>query len=337
MTSLRSSIGTGLAAGAAGTTALNTITNLDMAVRARPASEAPQQTMAAAAERLRIDIPGHGRERANRLAGLGPASGAVSGVLVGGLGGALHAAGVRLPALLDAALLGGTAMALTDVPLALLGISDPRRWSGATWAMDAAFHFGYGLAAHAVLARADRAEAETARHPARPAAGPKQAMATGGAALRSLAIGAASGGRSMAGLAAVSLSSPRASSPARQARRVGAVLGHPLVRIGTGLLSAGEVAFDKTGVAPPRLGASGLPGRVAGGAVSAGALARRHRLDSGPQAVLGAIGACGAACLGQFWRDRAHRRFGFDLPGALIEDAATATLASLACRKRRER
>ena len=62
----------GLAAGAAGTTALNAVTHLDVVVRARSASSTPEDTAAKLAEELGIEIPGDEDERANRLAGLGP-------------------------------------------------------------------------------------------------------------------------------------------------------------------------------------------------------------------------------------------------------------------------
>jgi hypothetical protein len=73
----------GAAAGAAGTTALNAATYLDMAVRGRGNSSAPADLAEAVAERADVEIPGEGDERDNRLAGLGPLSGTGVGVVVG--------------------------------------------------------------------------------------------------------------------------------------------------------------------------------------------------------------------------------------------------------------
>lgn len=61
----------GAAAGAAGTTALNAVTYLDMAVRGRGSSSATQDLVEAVADRADVEIPGQGDERDNRLAGLG--------------------------------------------------------------------------------------------------------------------------------------------------------------------------------------------------------------------------------------------------------------------------
>jgi hypothetical protein len=73
----------GAAAGAAGTTALNAITYLDMVARARPASSTPQDTVEKLSDLTGIPIPGDQEERANRVAGLGPLTGLVAGVGIG--------------------------------------------------------------------------------------------------------------------------------------------------------------------------------------------------------------------------------------------------------------
>src|SRR3954452_17740241 len=92
----------GAAAGAAGTTALNIVTYLDMAVRGRPASETLGDSIQRVAGMLGVEVPGDpGDEgtRANRLSGLGALGGLLTGVAVGagygGLDAALHRVGVR--------------------------------------------------------------------------------------------------------------------------------------------------------------------------------------------------------------------------------------------------
>jgi hypothetical protein len=154
----------GAAAGAAGTTALNAATYLDMAVRGRGSSSAPQDLVEAAADRAGVTIPGQGDERDNRLAGLGPLSGTGVGVAAGAVAGLLHSAlrsrGRALPAPLAILLISAAAMALSDVPLKLYGISDPadwaaRDWAARDWAADALPHLGYGIVTHATLRATD--------------------------------------------------------------------------------------------------------------------------------------------------------------------------------------
>jgi hypothetical protein len=138
----------GALAGAAGTTALNAVTYLDMAVRARPASETPQQAVDELGKRTGHPVPGTGDERSNRLAGLGPLLGVATGVGVGGLAGLLDSALRRLPTTLSALLLGAAAMAASNVPMTKLHLTDPAQWSKTEWASD------YGLITTATLRRA---------------------------------------------------------------------------------------------------------------------------------------------------------------------------------------
>ena len=149
----------GAAAGAAGTTALNAATYVDMAVRGRPASQTPQQLVDTVADKAGVDIPGKGEERDNRLSGLGPLAGDAVGVAVGVVAGAIHRAlrarGRRGPALLSVLVIGGAAMALSDVPLKVLGISDPADWEAKDWASDIVPHLVYGAVTYATLVASD--------------------------------------------------------------------------------------------------------------------------------------------------------------------------------------
>ena len=88
----------GAAAGAAGTTALNAVTYLDMTVRGRGTSSTPEQTVEALAEKAHVQIPGDGETRSNRVQGLGPLTGLVAGIGVGVLAGLARAAGSPHPA-----------------------------------------------------------------------------------------------------------------------------------------------------------------------------------------------------------------------------------------------
>ena len=108
----------GAAAGAAGTTALNAVTYLDMAVRGRPSSSTPEDTVEALSERTHLPVPGEGEVHDNRVAGLGPLTGLLAGVGVGALLGLSRAAGWRPSVLL------GTVAATVG---ALVGTTQGRR------------------------------------------------------------------------------------------------------------------------------------------------------------------------------------------------------------------
>ncbi|WP_345340114.1 hypothetical protein, partial [Actinomycetospora succinea] len=199
MTSLLTGLLRGTAAGAAGTTALNVATQTDMALRARPASDTPVETVSALVDRVDVAVPGRRRERRHRLEGLGGLAGSATGVAVGAVAGALRSAGVRLPAVLGVPALGAAAMLASDLPTARLGLTDPRRWSSVDWAADVVPHLAYGVATHATLASTFRAEdRERAEHPER-----FPRPATTGALARAVALGAATGARSTFGSAAI--------------------------------------------------------------------------------------------------------------------------------------
>lgn len=146
----------GAAAGAAGATALNAATYLDMVLRARPSSSTAEQVVEELARRTGVEIPGDATDRPNRLQGLGALSGLAVGVLIGALAGELRFVVLRLGPVLGTALLGGAAMAATDVSMARLGVSDPSGWDAASWASDAVPHLAFGAVAYATLAAMNR-------------------------------------------------------------------------------------------------------------------------------------------------------------------------------------
>src|SRR3954453_16973026 len=80
----------GAAAGAAGTTALDAVTYLDMAGRGRPARRTPEQSGERVGEGAPLRGAGDHETRGNRLQGLGPLLGILTGVTVGAAYGLVH-------------------------------------------------------------------------------------------------------------------------------------------------------------------------------------------------------------------------------------------------------
>ena len=145
----------GLAAGAAGTTALNATTYLDMAVRGRPSSSTPEDTVEALADAAHVPIPGDEDTHENRVAGLGPLTGILAGVGTGAVLGVARAAGWRPGPLLTGAAATGLAMLAGNAPMTALGVTDPRTWPASSWLADLVPHLAYGVTTAAVLDRVD--------------------------------------------------------------------------------------------------------------------------------------------------------------------------------------
>jgi hypothetical protein len=142
----------GAIAGAAGTTALNAVTYVDMALRARPASEIPQQAVDTLASKAGHPVPGDDQAKQNRLAGLGPLTGIATGVGVGVLAGLSRAILHRLPAPVAGVAISVATMLLTDGPMVSTGLSDPKNWSTTDWLSDLVPHLAYGVVTYATLA-----------------------------------------------------------------------------------------------------------------------------------------------------------------------------------------
>jgi hypothetical protein len=123
-----------------------------MAVRARPASDTPSQAVEQLTRKAGTDIPGQGDDRDNRLAGLGPLAGIMTGAAVGVAAAFARPVLARIPAPLAAAALGALTMAGSDGPLVTLGLTKPDEWAAADWASDIIPHLGYGAAVYATLA-----------------------------------------------------------------------------------------------------------------------------------------------------------------------------------------
>jgi drug/metabolite transporter (DMT)-like permease len=143
----------GLAAGAAGTTALNAVTYLDMALLARPTSSTPEQTVRKAEELAHMSLSAEGpdsEQAANRRSGLGALLGIAAGLGTGALYALARPRLERVPLALLGVAAGLAANVGTTGPMAVLGITDPREWPANSWLRDLVPHLAYGVATAAV-------------------------------------------------------------------------------------------------------------------------------------------------------------------------------------------
>lgn len=145
----------GAGAGAAGTAALDAATYLDMAVRGRPASSTPQQTIEKLADTAGVAIPGSEEQQQARVAGLGPLLGFAAGVGAGAVVGVARALMPRRQWWSTFALAAAVGMLAGNAPMTALGVTDPRQWSAADWASDVIPHLAYAGTAATILGRLD--------------------------------------------------------------------------------------------------------------------------------------------------------------------------------------
>jgi hypothetical protein len=147
----------GAAAGAAGTTALDAVTYLDMVVRGRGTSSTPERTVQTLADTAHVAIPGDDETRQHRLQGLGALMGRGAGVGVGGVIGLVRAGGFRPRPVVGTVLVALGVMVATNGPMTALGVTDPRTWSPADWISDVAPHLAYAAVLTTTLDAFDRA------------------------------------------------------------------------------------------------------------------------------------------------------------------------------------
>jgi hypothetical protein len=144
-------VGAGAAAGAAGTTALNAVTYLDMVLRGRAASSTPRETVERLTKKVGLEVAGDAETRENRLEALGQLLGLTAGVGTGMALGLAHGVGWRPRPVIGAAVATVAALVAGNGPMTVLGVTDPRSWSRVDWASDVVPHVAYGIAAACVL------------------------------------------------------------------------------------------------------------------------------------------------------------------------------------------
>lgn len=134
----------GLIAGAAGVTALDAVTYLDMLVRGRPASEVPGRTVNELAKKIGIDRLDADDEKTNsRRSATGALVGYADGVLSGVAYGALRSA-VRIPWPVGAALLAGLTLLVGEGSAVRAGVVDWSTWNAQDWIADLVPRLAYG-------------------------------------------------------------------------------------------------------------------------------------------------------------------------------------------------
>lgn len=136
----------GALAGAAGTTALNAVTYLDMALRRRPASATPQQAVERGADLMGLGLPTDGAAKQGVEGGLGALLGIASGVGAGAVLGAVRGRSGRPTSTPGAT---GVAFALAMVagngPMTALAVTDPRQWRPVDWVADVLPHLAFAV------------------------------------------------------------------------------------------------------------------------------------------------------------------------------------------------
>ncbi|MEJ1202709.1 MULTISPECIES: hypothetical protein [unclassified Streptomyces] len=134
----------GLVAGAAGTVALNLTTYGDMLLRGRGSSDMPAQVADRFVNRAGVDL-GDEETTANREQAAGALLGYVTGLGVGAAYGLLRSGRGALPDWVAGPLLGAAAMAGSDLPATVLGVTDPASWDRTSWVSDIVPHLVYGF------------------------------------------------------------------------------------------------------------------------------------------------------------------------------------------------
>lgn len=144
---MRRELAAGVAAGAAGTVALNIATYVDMLGRGRPTSTAPADAAGKVSNLAGVDL-GDQDTAPNRREALGALLGLVTGLGVGAVYGLIRSR-VDVPTGVAALGLAAAAMAGSDLPMTALGLTDPRKWDATSWVADLLPHLAYGVAAAA--------------------------------------------------------------------------------------------------------------------------------------------------------------------------------------------
>ena len=139
----------GLCAGAAGTTAINLTTYLDMFISGRPASSTPTTLVRRLAQEIGSCEFAQSEESAgpqtqSKRSALGALLGYANGLGVAAVAAHVYPSTRSLGTLVNGVAIGAASMLASDLPIAKFGVSDPQTWSTSDWLRDAVPHFVYG-------------------------------------------------------------------------------------------------------------------------------------------------------------------------------------------------
>jgi hypothetical protein len=147
----------GAIAGAAGTMALDCAGYVDMAVRGRGSSNLPAEVIRRLAENAGISalsVPDDEADDAtkSRRTALGALSGYEIGIILGALYGlASYPSTKKRGIVFRSMVLTLLAMAASDIPATVLGLTNPAEWGTSGWISDLWPHAAYGLVTAAVF------------------------------------------------------------------------------------------------------------------------------------------------------------------------------------------
>jgi hypothetical protein len=141
---LRRRIARGAIAGALGTFAIDSATYLDMALRGRPASQVPENTVQHYAEELGVGFGSDGDKAQARRSAVAALAGYATGVTGGVVYGVFSPLLRVFPRPLRAVGLGLGVMAATDTSSTVAGATNPREWGASGWISDVLPHLVYG-------------------------------------------------------------------------------------------------------------------------------------------------------------------------------------------------
>jgi hypothetical protein len=149
---VRERVVAGIVAGAVGTLALDAVSYGDMALRGRPPSAVPADTLGVMLRRRGIAAASDDDERArHRVSALAALGGYAVGVSIGALYAWAAPVMRRVPFAVRAVTAGTAAMAAGNAGPIMAGTTDPGEWGVAGWISDVVPHLAYGVAAAAAF------------------------------------------------------------------------------------------------------------------------------------------------------------------------------------------
>lgn len=143
----------GVVAGALGTLVLDAATYADVALRGRPTSTVPAETVGKLAERFGVDLGGDDEKAANRRSGLGALLGYAVGIGTGVVVALVRPRWSRVPTVPFGLGVAAAVMVAANAPSIATGSTDPREWGLSDWLADIVPHVLYGVTTAAAVDR----------------------------------------------------------------------------------------------------------------------------------------------------------------------------------------